>query len=382
METWGCCELQSVDEVADTGLARADGVEEFAAGGFSHGVEGVEGGSGACHGSNICPYRNVSSDPDVISSGRRVDAVARAVYPIIRIHEYMTAAPVLDHLAALADPTRGRLLLALDRHELAVTELASALQLPQSTVSRHLKTLSDAGWVTARNDGASRRYRMAGGLDDAARGIWQLVRDPLGAQPSATVDAERLRTVLEERRSATRAFFSTAASRWDRVRSELFGARVDQSVFLALLDPSLVVGDLGCGTGAVADVIAPFVQHVIAVDDSPAMLGEARRRLDARTNVDVRDGALESLPVADAELDAALVVLALHYAPEPERVLREAVRAVKPGRAYRRRRHAAARPRGVSRRDGPRVARLRPHTSRALADGCWIFYRSFDRSTA
>ena len=243
----------------------------------------------------------------------------------------MAAPPVLDHLAALADPTRGRLLLALDRHELAVTELAAALQLPQSTVSRHLKTLADAGWVTARNDGASRRYRMAGGLDDAARGIWQAVRDPLGAQPAAASDAARLRAVLDERRSATRAFFSTAAGRWDRVRGELFGARLDQSVFLALLDPAHVVGDLGCGTGAVADALAPFVARVVAVDDSPAMLGEARRRLASHANVEVRDGALEALPVADGELDAALVVLALHYAPEPERVIREAVRAVRPG---------------------------------------------------
>ncbi|MBV9879308.1 MAG: metalloregulator ArsR/SmtB family transcription factor [Gemmatirosa sp.] len=243
----------------------------------------------------------------------------------------MAAPPVLDHLAALADPTRGRLLLALDRHELAVTELASALQLPQSTVSRHLKTLSDAGWVTARNDGASRRYRMAGGLDGSARNLWAVVREPLAAQPSAAVDAGRLRAVLEERRSATRAFFSSTAGRWDRVRADLFGARVDQAAFLALLDPELVVGDLGCGTGAVADALAPYVRRVVAVDDSAAMLAEATRRLDGRANVELREGALEALPVGDGELDAALVVLALHYAPEPDRVLREAVRAVKPG---------------------------------------------------
>jgi DNA-binding transcriptional ArsR family regulator len=37
---------------------------------------------------------------------------------------------LLDALAALADPIRGRLLLALERHELAVGELAAALQLP------------------------------------------------------------------------------------------------------------------------------------------------------------------------------------------------------------------------------------------------------------
>ena len=62
-----------------------------------------------------------------------------------------------------------------------------------------------------------------------------------------------------------------------------------------------------------------------------AVARAGNRRLDGRANVDVRDGALEALPVGDGELDAALVVLALHYAPEPERVLREAGRALRPG---------------------------------------------------
>src|SRR5437763_15667878 len=70
------------------------------------------------------------------------------------------ARPIFDRLTALADPTRSRLLLLLDRHELTVGELCSALQLPQSTVSRHLKTLSDEGWVSARAEGTSRRYVM------------------------------------------------------------------------------------------------------------------------------------------------------------------------------------------------------------------------------
>ena len=64
-------------------------------------------------------------------------------------------APVLDGLALLADPTRSRLLAILDGIELTVAELCDALALPQSTVSRHLKTLGDAGWVAARRDGAS-----------------------------------------------------------------------------------------------------------------------------------------------------------------------------------------------------------------------------------
>ena len=46
-----------------------------------------------------------------------------------------------------------------------MSELCAVLQLPQSTVSRHLKTLADAGWVTSRRDGTSRYYSLA--LDGA-----------------------------------------------------------------------------------------------------------------------------------------------------------------------------------------------------------------------
>ena len=60
----------------------------------------------------------------------------------------MTAtAQVHDRLATLADPTRGRILLALEQHELTVGELCAVLSLPQSTVSRHLRVLADDEWV-------------------------------------------------------------------------------------------------------------------------------------------------------------------------------------------------------------------------------------------
>jgi ArsR family transcriptional regulator len=244
----------------------------------------------------------------------------------------MTAPLVLDALAALADPVRGRLLVALERHELAVGELAAVLQLPQSTVSRHLKTLVDAGWVASRADGPSRRYRFAPEAREGdARRLWAAVREPLRALPSAAHDESRLRAVVAERRAATRAFFSGAAHAWDRLRVELFGARADLIALLALLDDRMTVGDLGCGTGAVADLLAPFVGRVVAVDHSREMLDVARRRLDGRTNVELREGDLEALPVADGELDAALLVLTLHHMPDPEAVFAEAARTLRPG---------------------------------------------------
>src|SRR5690606_12615504 len=77
--------------------------------------------------------------------------------------------------------------------------------------------------------------------------------------------------------------------------------------------------------------IAPYAGRVIAVDESRAMLTAARRRLHDRGNVELRSGALESLPLEDGELDAAVMSLVLHYVPEPVAALSEARRALKPG---------------------------------------------------
>ncbi|MDQ6737957.1 MAG: metalloregulator ArsR/SmtB family transcription factor [Gemmatimonadota bacterium] len=239
--------------------------------------------------------------------------------------------PIFDRLTALSDPTRGRLLSLLDRHELTVTEMCSVTQLPQSTVSRHLKVLGDGGWVTFRADGTSRRYRgVSDRLDATGRRLWTLVREQVSTAPSAQNDTQRLRSVLAERRSASQEFFSTSAGQWDRLRGDLFGSRADVVGLLGLLDEKWTVADLGCGTGQVSEMLAPFVASVVAVDESPAMLTAARRRLKGFTNVSVREGDLGALPVDDESMDAALLFLVLHYTADPAEVFTEIRRILKP----------------------------------------------------
>lgn len=242
----------------------------------------------------------------------------------------MTA--ILEHMAALSDSTRCRMLLLLERHELTVSELCGVLQLPQSTVSRHLKTLADDGWVSSRRDGTSRFYSMPiVDLDPPAGQLWPLIREQVARSSGARQDERRLRSILARRRAKSTAFFATAAGGWDRLREDLFGDRFHLWALLGLLDADLTVGDLGCGTGQLAEAIAPHVQRVIAVDSSPDMLAAARHRLEAVPNVDLRQGELENLPIDPGALDVATLSLVLHYSPDPGRALAEAARVLRKG---------------------------------------------------
>jgi SAM-dependent methyltransferase len=239
---------------------------------------------------------------------------------------------ILEHMSALADPTRCRLLLLLERHELTVSELCAVLRLPQSSVSRHLKTLADDDWVTSRRDGTSRFYSMPlDDLDSGASRLWPLIREQVATTATAGQDEQRLHDVLARRRAKSEEFFATAAAGWDRLRGELFGDTFFLWAILGLIDPSLTVGDLGCGTGQLAETVAPHVHRVIAVDASDDMLTAARARLGKLSNVDLRQGDLEALPIPAGELDAAVMSLVLHYSPDPARALAEVARVLQPG---------------------------------------------------
>jgi ArsR family transcriptional regulator len=73
------------------------------------------------------------------------------------------------------------------------------------------------------------------------------------------------------------------------------------------------------------------VARVIAVDGSPDMLDEARRRLRNAANVELRRGSLEALPIGDGKVDVALMGLVLHHVPDPAQALVEAAGVLKPG---------------------------------------------------
>ncbi len=240
-------------------------------------------------------------------------------------------AAIFDDLTVLGDATRSRLLALLERHELTVGEVCSVMQLPQSTVSRHLKVLADGEWVTSRREATSRYYGAVDPQEPASRRLWGLLREQITATSAAEHDARRAKTIIAKRQTASQQFFESAAGRWDKLRTDLFGRASHLQALAGLLDDQWVVGDLGSGTGQLAAAIAPFVARVIAVDRSGDMLQTARRRLRESPNVEIRRGDLEALPIDDGALDAATLILVLHHVPDPAAVLSDVARVVKPG---------------------------------------------------
>jgi ArsR family transcriptional regulator len=234
-------------------------------------------------------------------------------------------------MEGLGDPTRLRLLRALERHELPVQDLCDVLRLPQSTVSRHLKVLADQGWLDSRRQGTQVLYRFAEGAAPGARRLWRLARAETEGWPAVTQDERRLAVRLEARREEAERFFAGAAADWDRLRAELYGAGFEREALLALLPPGWTVADLGCGTGALTAALARHVRRVVAVDQSAAMLRAAERRTAALDNVELHRSALEGLPLEDASCDAALAVLTLSWVADEAPVLAEAARVLRPG---------------------------------------------------
>lgn len=236
---------------------------------------------------------------------------------------------VTRDLSILAEPVRVRLLAALAEAELGVSELCRVVQLPQSTVSRHLKALLTSGWIQRRAEGRHAHYVV----DDTAlagtgQQLWSVVGGAFAETLLAAEDRSRLDAVIAERGDD---FFGRVPHEWDAIRERLFGDRYLLSALAALLPADAVLVDLGCGTGHTLLQLAPFVGQAIGVDREPRMLAVARARLEGVADVQWREGALTDLPLPDAVADLALCILVLHHVRDVVRALSEARRILRPG---------------------------------------------------
>jgi DNA-binding transcriptional ArsR family regulator len=111
----------------------------------------------------------------------------------------MPLTPFLALSKALSDPTRVRILAALDQDELCLCQIVELFGLAPSTLSKHVDLLSTAGLVRRRKQGRWHYFRLAGdGAPDEVRQALEWALGTIRYDLVIREDAKRLRKILKK----------------------------------------------------------------------------------------------------------------------------------------------------------------------------------------
>jgi ubiquinone/menaquinone biosynthesis C-methylase UbiE/DNA-binding transcriptional ArsR family regulator len=236
-------------------------------------------------------------------------------------------------LKAMADPVRLRVLAAVSEGELTVGEVQEVVPSVQSSASRNLAILREAGFVQDRKDGTNVYFSLRQDMPEAARELFKSLQPRLEELPESKQDRMRLQDCKRRRLNRSQNYFESLAGDWERIRKSYFDDRIASLAIEKLLPPNLFIADVGCGTGSLTFELARFARKVIGIDQSAEMLRHARRVAQAKQidNVEFRPGDALKLPLEGRSVDAAFSVMVLHFLPDPERAIAELCRITRPG---------------------------------------------------
>jgi ArsR family transcriptional regulator len=239
---------------------------------------------------------------------------------------------VQDIFAALADPTRARILLLVRELQLSVGELADILDQSQPRVSRHVRILAEAGLVRRHKEGA---WVFVGPGDRAVvEPVFALIQAAAAGGDPIAAERSRLAQVRADRQQRIDQWFEANAGEWDLLR-RLGGddGEVEQALATAVGPSAGRLLDIGTGTGRVLELLAGSADSATGVDRSPEMLRIARGKLAAAGNqkADLLQADMRALPFADGAFDTVTMHHVLHFADNPAAALAEAARVVAPG---------------------------------------------------
>lgn len=234
-----------------------------------------------------------------------------------------------DVCRLLADNSRLRLLLLLEQYPLSISELTEITGLTQGRVSTHLTKLVRAGLAETQRDpgAAAARYRTAEQKGDAGE-VWQLMRSRIADQQVA-LDLERAQEVVRRRKSS-QTWAESVAGRMERHYSPGRTWEATANALIGLLNLGDVL-DLASGDGVLAELLADRARSVVCVDISAKILAAAGSRLRRRPKVQLCQADMHALPFGPECFDQIFVMHALPYTNEPETVLKQCTRMLRPG---------------------------------------------------
>jgi len=238
---------------------------------------------------------------------------------------------MLELFKALADATRLRLITILIKGEFTVQELTMILGMGQSRVSRHLKILTEAGIISVERQGTWAYYHLPG-VSSLFSQLWPVLEKALESLPQRENDLKKVSIALEQRRQRSLDFFNRHARQWDTFTRDLLSTPAYLEQFLDEIPECDLIVEVGVGTGNLLSALSQKSPRVIGIDQSSAMLEEARNRVERQgiSGVEFRLGEMSSLPVNDGEAGCLLLNMVLHHAVQPQRLLKEARRVLAP----------------------------------------------------
>lgn len=234
-------------------------------------------------------------------------------------------APSVQALKNLADPTRLRLLILLGHGELTVGEICRILGQSQPRISRHLKMLTEAGFLDRFREQQRVYYRAPAG---GPRAGW--LRELLAAvdpeDPALQRDRVRTAVVLADRaRLAANELGGGAGDADDAGLALVLGEELGPVALGELLD-------VGTGAGRMLAMLGPRAAHAVGVDLSAPALQLARARLHGRAlaHCEFHRGDMYALPFEAGRFDTVSLGRVLAAAERPVEVLAEAGRVLRP----------------------------------------------------
>lgn len=236
-------------------------------------------------------------------------------------------------LKALADPLRLRIFAAVSEEELTVGEVQEVVDSVQSSVSRNLAILREAGFVQDRKEGTSVYFSARRNMPEPARELYKSLQLRLAQIPEVKRDQVRLQECRRRRRQRSQGYFESVAGDWEHIRRSYFDDRVTSLAIEKLLPRNLTLADVGCGTGSLTFELARFAGKVIGIDLAREMLRRARAIAKERElrNVEFRQGDALNLPLKSHSVDAAFCVMVLHFLPDPQLAIADLCRITRSG---------------------------------------------------
>jgi ArsR family transcriptional regulator len=240
---------------------------------------------------------------------------------------------VVRALKSAAEPTRLRLLFLLSHAEYTVGELVTVLSQSQPRISRHLRLLTEAGFLDRFREQQCVYYRAS---SQPRHQEWR--RQLLAmADPDAPVlrrDRDRAAQVVRDR--AQRAARQLPEPSQPDPADDAAEAPAREQLARLLLEDLGPAGvgellDIGTGAGLMLEILGPRARHAVGVDISVPALRLARTRIHSAglSHCEFRRGDMYGLPFDDASFDTVSIDRVLAAAERPAEVIAESARTLR-----------------------------------------------------